>query len=130
MLYRNDQLGFGSQNSGFFFYFKQGNLLSADFNLPERVTNRVVNVNIEGINNEDRWLYQLDDIGSVSEEWQYVESVYTAAAEQDVGTLRKIYSTVSRVNDQISLTFGDGVFSAIPVSTFRAKVRSSNGHRL
>jgi|694.fasta_scaffold47681_3 hypothetical protein len=127
MLYRNDQLGFGSQNSGFFFYFKQGNLLSADFNLPERVTNRVVNVNIEGINNEDRWLYQLDDIGSVSEEWQYVESVYTAAAEQDVGTLRKIYSTVSRVNDQISLTFGDGVFSAIPVGTFRAYVRSSNG---
>ena len=127
MLYRNDSLGFGSQNSGFFFYFKQGNLLSTDFNLPERVTNRVVNVNIEGINNEDRWLFQLDDIGSVSEEWQYVESVYTAAAEQAVGQLRKIYSTISRLNDQISLTFGDGVFSAIPVGTFRAYVRSSNG---
>lgn len=127
MLYRNDSLGFGSQNSGFFFYFKQGNLLSTDFNLPERVTNRVVNVNIEGVNNEDRWLYQLDDVGNISGEWEYVESVYTAAAEQEAGQLRRIYSTVSRVNDQISLTFGDGVFSAIPVGTFRAYVRSSNG---
>jgi hypothetical protein len=127
VLYQNDSLGFGSERSGFFFYFKQGSLQSADFNLPERVTNRVVNVNIEGINNEDRWVYQLDDVGNVSGEWQYVESVYTAAAEQTAGQLRRIYSTISRVNDQISLTFGDGVFSAIPVGTFRCYVRSSNG---
>ena len=127
ILYRNDQLGFGSNNTGFFFLFKQGSLQSADFNLAEKVSNRVVAINIDGINNEDRWLFQLDDIGSVQSEWLYTESVYTAAAEQSTTGLRKIYSTQSRSNDQISLTFGDGVFSAIPVGLFRAYVRSSNG---
>ena len=127
LLYRNDQLGFGSQNAGFFLFFKQGSLQSVDFNLPERVTNRVVNVNIEGINNEDRWLFQIDDVGSLSGQWEYVESVYTAAAEQTLGQLRRVFSTTSRVNDQISLNFGDGVFSEIPVGTFRCYVRASNG---
>jgi hypothetical protein len=127
VLYRNDQLGFSSNNTGFFFYFKQGNLQSADFNLPERVSNRQVAINIDGINNEDHWLYQLDDIGSLNTEWAYVESVYTAAPDTSASGLRKIYSINSRSNDQISLVFGDGVFSAIPVGTFRTYVRSSNG---
>jgi hypothetical protein len=127
ILYRNDQLGFASNNTGFFFYFKQGNLQSADFNLPERVSNRQVAINIDGINNEDHWLYQLDDIGSLNTEWLYVESVYTAAPDTSASGLRKIYSITSRSNDQISLVFGDGVFSAIPVGSFRTYVRSSNG---
>ena len=127
VLYRNDQLGFASNDTGFFFYFKQGTLQSLDFNLAERVSNRVVAVNIDGINNEDRWLYQLDDIGSIASEWAYVESVYTAAPDTSASGLRKIYSVVSRTNDQISLTFGDGVFSAIPVGLFRTYVRASNG---
>jgi hypothetical protein len=33
----------------------------------------------------------------------------------------------SRTNDQITLNFGDGVFSTIPVGTFRNYVRASNG---
>jgi hypothetical protein len=74
--FRNDQLGFNSANTGYFFLFKQGTLLNQDFNLADRVTNRVVDINIEGVNNEDRWLYQLDNIGSIASEWQYVESVY------------------------------------------------------
>ena len=31
MLYRNDKLGYGSPNTGFFFYFKQGTLQNFDF---------------------------------------------------------------------------------------------------
>ena len=126
VLYRNDQLGFNSDNTGYFFLFKQGILQNQDFNLAERIANRTVDINIEGINNEDRWLFQLDNLGNVSREWTYVENVYTAAAEQET-TLRPIYSTNSRANDQISMVFGDGVFSEIPVGTFRAYVRSSNG---
>ena len=82
MLFRNDQLGFASANTGYFFYFKQGVLQNQDFNLPERVSNRAVNINIEGINNEDRWLYQLDNVGNIAREWEYTESIYTAAVEQ------------------------------------------------
>jgi hypothetical protein len=127
IIYQNDQLGYGSENTGFFFMFKQGVLKSQDFNLAERVANRSVLINIEGINNEDRWLFQLDTSNQIVNEWEYTESVYTAAVEQETATSRRLYSTQSRANDQITLTFGDGVFSEIPVGAFRAYVRSSNG---
>ena len=126
VLYRNDQLGYQSANTGYFFAFKQGTLQNQDFNLAERIANRTVNINIEGVNNEDRWLFQLDNVGSVSREWQYTENIYVGAAEQLTG-LRSIYSTTSRTNDQLTMIFGDGVFSEIPVGNFRAYVRSSNG---
>ncbi len=126
LLYKNDSLGYQSANNGYFFMFKQGTLQNQDFNLAERIANRTVNINIEGVNNQDRWLFQLDNIGSIAREWLYTENIYSAAAEQ-LTTLRPIYSTTSRTNDQITMVFGDGVFSEIPVGTFRAYVRSSNG---
>ena len=127
ILFRSDSLGFAAANTGYFFYFKQGVLQSQDFNLAERISNRTVNINIEGVNNEDRWVFQLDNVGTVVSQWEYVESVFAAAAEQLTPDQRKLFSTTSRTNDQITLTFGDGVFSAIPVGLFRAYVRASNG---
>jgi hypothetical protein len=85
-----------------------------------------VNINIDGVNNEDRWLFQLDNVGSVNREWTYTENIYSSAAEQ-TATLRPIFSVTSRSNDQITMVFGDGVFSEIPVGIFRAYVRASNG---
>jgi len=126
VLYRNDQLGYQSANNGFFFFFKQGTLQNQDFNLAERIANRTVNINIEGVNNEDRWLFQLDNVGSISREWTFTENIYSSAAEQ-TATLRPIFSVTSRTNDQITMVFGDGVFSEIPVGIFRAYVRASNG---
>ena len=127
VLYRNDQLGFGSDNTGYFFLFKQGVLQNQDFNLAEAIPNRTVDINIEGVNNEDYWLYKLDDVGSIASEWLYRESIYAAAVEQLTPEQRKIYSITSRVNDQITLTFGDGVFAEVPVGLFRSYVRASNG---
>jgi hypothetical protein len=127
ILFRNDQQGYLSDNTGFFFLFKQGVLQNQDFNLPERITNRAVGINIEGINNTDVWLYQLDNLGNISSYWEKVASVYSAAVEQLAPNTRNIYSVTSRTNDQITLNFGDGVFSTIPVGTFRTYVRASNG---
>ena len=127
ILFRNDQLGFASADTGYFFYFKQGTLQNQDFNLAERITNRAVNINIDGINNTDVWLYQLDDVGNISFFWRPVPSVYAAAVEQLVPGTQNIYSIASRTNDQITLNFGDGIFSTIPVGTFRTYVRASNG---
>ena len=126
MLFRNDQLGFASADTGYFFLFKQGVLQNQDFNLAERIANRTVDINIEGINNTDRWLFQLDNVGTITREWLYSDNIYTAAGEQQQ-QLRPIYTTTSRANDQITMVFGDGVFSEIPVGTFRAYVRASNG---
>jgi hypothetical protein len=129
ILYRNDQLGFGSENTGFFFLFKQGVLQNQDFNLAEAIPNRAVNINIEGCNDQDHWLYKLDDVGSISAEWTFVENIYAGAVEQLAPDQRQFYSITSRANDQITLTFGDGVFAEVPVGTFRAYVRASNGLR-
>jgi len=101
-------------------------LQNQDFNLAERIANRTVNINIDGVNNEDRWLFQLDNVGSISREWTFTDNIYSAAAEQ-TATLRPIFSVTSRTNDQITMVFGDGVFSEIPVGIFRAYVRASNG---
>ena len=127
LLYRNDKLGFAGSNTGYFFYFKQGTLQNVDFNLAEKIANRTVNINVDGINNLDRWLFQLDNVGNTQYQWRYVENVFAAAAEQLAPDQRKLFSVASRANDQITLTFGDGVFSENPVGLFRCYVRASNG---
>ena len=129
MLYRNDKLGYGSPNTGFFFYFKQGNLQNFDFNLAQQIANQVVDIDIQGINNTDTWLYQLstDNSSAVNRTlWNQVENVYADAYLQTENSVRRIFSVGSRFNDQVSYVFGDGVFSEIPVGSFRAYVRAGN----
>jgi len=127
LLYRNDKLGYGSPNTGFFFYFKQGSLQNYDFNLSQQISNQVIDVNIQGVNNTDTWLYQLNTNNATTLLWKEVENVYAGAYLQTESSIRNIFSVNSRTNDQVSYVFGDGVFSEIPVGTFRAYVRSSNG---
>jgi len=127
MLFRRDKLGFGSANTGFFFYFKQGALQNQDFTLGESIANRVVEVNVEGINNEDVWLYQLNVLGNIEYQWDKKDSIYTAEYQQTTSGPRKCFSITSRTNDQINLNFGDGVFAEIPLGDFRTYVRTSNG---
>lgn len=127
MLYRNDKLGFASPNTGYFFYFKQGVLSNFDFILEQQIANQTVDIDIQGINNEDTWLYQLNDNNNSRLLWEKVENIYTSAYLQTEESKRKIFSVNSRFNDQVTYVFGDGVFSEIPVGTYRAYVRSSNG---
>ena len=126
MLYRNDQLGFGSPNTGFFFYFKQGTLQNYDFSLPQQISNQIIPIGtIEGINNTDTWLYQINSDGTRTP-WTQVENIYANAYLQKPTSLNPLFSVYSGVNDSVSYVFGDGVFSKIPVGNFRAYVRSGN----
>jgi len=127
MLYRNDKLGFASANTGYFFYFKQGILNNFDFNLQEQIANQTVDIDVQGINNEDTWLYQLNDNNNSRLLWRKVDNIYANAYLQSETSNKNIFSVTSRTNDQVTYVFGDGVFSEIPVGTFRAYVRSSNG---
>jgi len=123
IIYRNDQLGFGSPNTGFFFYFKQGTLQPFDFVLNQQISNQTVDINIQGINNDDTWLYQFDKNERI--QWQQVDNVFAAKETQRTRN-KKIFSVSSRFNDQVTYVFGDGAFSEIPVGNFRAYVRASN----
>ncbi len=127
MLYRNDRLGFASANTGYFFYFKQGVLNNYDFVLEQQIANQTVDIDIQGINNTDTWLYQLNVNNNDRLLWGKVDNVYADAYLQTESSKKNIFSVDSRFNDQVTYVFGDGVFSNIPVGTFRAYVRASNG---
>ena len=127
-LYRNDKQGFASANTGFFFHFKQGTLTNKDFTLNDRIANRSVDVNVEGINNSDVWLYELNKTsGDVIAEWEQVENVYAPKTTQLEGSDKKYYSITSRASDQITYNFGDDAFADIPLGFFRTFIRVSNG---
>ena len=72
-------------------------------------------------------MYQLDATGNIQNEWTKVENIYSGATEELTPEQRRYFNISSRANDQINLNFGDGVFSSIPVGSFRTYVRSSNG---
>jgi hypothetical protein len=130
ILYRNDKLGFTSKDTGFFFHFKQGTLTNKDFTLNDRIANRNVDINVEGINSNDVWLYELDKVtGSVLNEWEEVQNIYAPIAKQTDSTERKFFSITGRANDQITVNFGDSVFGDIPIGFFRAFIRTSNGRK-
>jgi hypothetical protein len=126
MLYRNDKLGFGSPETGFFFYFKQGVLQNSDFTLEQQISNQTIDINIQGINNTDTWLYQLNAANNSRVFWKEVPNIYADAYLQTEESNREIFSVSSRFNDQVTYVFGDGVFSKIPVGNFRAYVRAGN----
>jgi len=126
ILYRNDNLGFASPNSGFFIYFKQGTLTSLDFSLQQQIANQTIDIDIQGINNTDTWLFQLNNNNGGRTLWEKVDNVYADAYLQTETSRRRVFSVTSRFNDQVTYVFGDGVFSAIPVGNFRAYVRAGN----
>lgn len=129
ILYKNDNLGFSSNNTGFFFYFKQGQLNAVDLNFVESLSNRVTSLNVSNVNNNDIWLYQVDGNGNLSTLWSQVPSVAginIAYNPQDTNQ-RKTYQVNTRLNDQIDLVFGDGAFAEIPQGNFRLFYRVSNG---
>lgn len=127
LLYRNDNLGNSSYNTGFFLYFKQGELKSIDFNFAESLPNRVYNVNVNGINNTDVWLYSLDSNGNPDVLWSRVPAVGIQNVIYNRSTDRNIYQVNTRAGDQIDLVFGDGSFANIPQGTYRLYYRVSNG---
>ena len=124
LLYRNDKLGYSSANTGFFVYFKQGSLQQFPFTFDTQIENQNIDVTVQGINNDDVWLYEYDPITLLPTEWKKVESVF---ASQSSSASKKLFSVTSGYNDQITCNFGDGVFGEIPVGNFAAYVRTSNG---
>jgi hypothetical protein len=125
-LYRNDNQGNASNNTGYFFYFKQGELTNLDFSVTESLPNRIVNINFDNVNNSDVWLYSITGGGAISTLWTQVPAVNGINVIYNNTEERNLYSVATRANDQIDLVFGDGSFTNIPVGDFRIYYRVSN----
>jgi len=126
--YRSDGSGDSSNNTGFFFLFKQGTLQQTDFTVDTSVTNYVKPLDASNINNTDVWLYKLDQFGQLAESWTKVPSlsgnnaIYNSLSKAE----RNTYNVVTKNNDAIDLVFGDGNFSNIPLGSFRTYYRVSD----
>ena len=126
--YRTDGSGDSSNNTGYFFLFKQGNIRYEDFVVSNPTTNFIKNIDVANINNSDVWLYKLDEFGQILEQWNQVPSlsgnnaIYNSLSK----TERNIYNVVTKTNDNIDLVFGDGNFSNLPLGSFRTYYRISD----
>ena len=129
VIYRDDATGYGSNNTGFFFHFRQGSLNQQDFTLTNPTTNQIVNITDTNINNDDVWLYLLDNNNNESVLWTKVPAItgnniiYNSIDK----TIKNIYSVQTATNDSVNLIFADGVFGNLPKGSFRCYYRTSNG---
>lgn len=129
VIYKNDNKGSASKNSGWFVQFKQGTLQSSDFTIVNAMSNEIIGVDVQNINNSDVWLYELDANGDLSTLWTKLDSIGGTNVAYNVlkNQTKSIYSVSTRENDQVDLNFGDGVFGKVPSGNFRLYYRTSNG---
>ncbi len=126
-IYRDNGQGPSSSNTGFFLHFRQGALQRSDFSINFPTPNQKVDINTANINNSDIWLYSLTSTMAEDEVWTKVDAVggnsviYNSLNKN----IRKIYSALTRENDQVSLLFSDGTFGDLPQGNFRVYYRTS-----
>ena len=129
--YRSDGSGDSSNNTGFFFLFKQGTMQNEDFTINTANTNLVQSIDAPNINDTDIWLYKLDQFGQLLESWTKVPSlsgnnaIYNSLSSSE----RNIYNVVTKNDDAVDLVFGDGNFSNIPLGSFRTYYRTSDNSK-
>ena len=120
-IYKNDSKGFGSANTGYFLYFKQGVVGSQDFTVTNTAPNTVVAIDQKNINNSDVWLFKLDQNGVIDSRWTKVPAITgnNVIYNSLENSVNDQFAVVNRVNDQISLVFSDGVYGTLPKGNFR-----------
>lgn len=129
ILYRNDNRGNSSANTGYFVMFKQGQLNSGDFVINNPSTSEFIDINVSNINETDIWLYKINQSGAETTLWEKVPSlvgnnvIYNSLNKN----IRNIYGIIPQVDDKVRLLFSDGLFGDLPIGSFRVYYRVSNG---
>lgn len=132
VVYRNDGNGLASTDTGFFTYFKQGTLISQDFNFAEPIENRTQILDGTNINDQDVYVQKIQEDGTVLEEWTSVPSVVGSnIAYNDIGIdTRSIYSEITELDDTVTIKFSDGNFGEVPRDLFRIWYRTSANQKV
>jgi hypothetical protein len=127
ILYRNDNNGLGSADTGFFLHFKQGTLNNYDYQYAFPLENRTEEIPASNINNDDVYVQKVNDNGSVLEEWTQVPSVVGSniAYNNIALDVKTVYSVISGFNDSITIKYSDGNFGEVPKDSMRVWARTS-----
>jgi hypothetical protein len=125
-VYKNDQQGIASPDTGFFVGFKQGTLQYSDFNADKAISNLTIDVGAQRVNNSDVWVQNVDTDGSVIKNWTKVDSTFGTSAmfNSITNKNRDLYSVTTLDNDNIAVKFGDGVYADIPRGIVRTWYRT------
>ena len=132
ILYRDDNLGLDSVNTGFFVLFKEGTLSTTDFSIGTPIENQIVDINTNNINENDVWVQNISEDGTVTKEWTKVDNLVgnNIIFNSLQKNIRKIFKVVTRDDDQISIKFADGRFGDVPADIIRIWHRVSSGQAI
>ena len=113
ILYRNDNLGIDSANTGFFVMFKEGTLSFSDFQIATPIENQILDLATNNINESDVWVQNISEAGTITKKWTKVDNLVgnNIIFNSLQKSIRKIFRVVSRDNDQISIKFADEVIA-------------------
>lgn len=124
IVYKNDNLGITSNNTGFFVGVKQGSLQFKDFEIAEPISSQTLDVNIGNVNETDVWVQTIGNDGEIIKNWTKVDRnvIYNNVASG----VRDIFSVKTRSGNQISVLFADSAFGNIPTGIIRVWYRTSS----
>ncbi len=131
MFYRNDSLGFDSDNTGFFLYLKQGVFGFQDFNFTQPIESRSQDITVKNINETDCFLQEINNQGIVLNQWTKIPNTVGQTLNYNSQTLntRNLYAIENLNNAGITLKFPDGNFGNIPSGIYRSWYRVSDNER-
>ena len=129
LIYKNDNKGFQSNNSGYFVHFRQGTTNSQDFSVTNTSPNTIVSITENNINNDEVFLFKLDQNNLIEQRWTKVPAITgnNIIYNSLENNINNQFAVVSKTNDQIDLVFSDGVYGTLPQGNFRCVFRQSNG---
>jgi hypothetical protein len=137
ILYLSDGLGDSSDNTGFFFFTKQGEIGRQLVDFDGVTPNQTYDVGIENCNETDVWvnriypdtgyIYNETDVRSESRpgEWKQVDVASAQNIIFNTESNRNKYEIETLDDDKFRLIFGDGNFANIPSGRFEIWYRVS-----
>lgn len=125
ILYADDGFGDGSDTTGFLMFVKQGQLLKLPYNFQTPLPNRVLDIDVQNINDTDVWVQEVDSVGKVLSTWQAVPTVNAQNIYFNGIKNHQKYEVQALEADRARIIFGDGDFADMPVGLFNIWARVS-----
>ena len=122
---RNDNLGPGSDRTGFFVFAKLGELTSKLFNYTTEITNRVQTIPDDNISNSDVWVQKLNTAGDIIGNVSKVDNTTRETAiynsiKNGSGDIVHVRSTIK---NGVELQYPDGIFGNTAFGNYRVWYR-------
>lgn len=125
----SDGNGNASPRTGFFLLFKQGSTQTSTTVISAPIENQIIDINSDGINQNDVWVQTVDDYANTLTTWTKVPAILNSNITYNniPVSQRNIFSVITRDNDQVSIRFSDGLFGNAPTGNLQVTYRVSNG---